>query len=177
MKTVNILAVYGAGNDAAFGGALRGLVAAIKQDAEQAGYSKQIYVPRIVDYLELATILRLTKQWRDDTIVLAHSCGCYSGTLATLEDSMSVYPYVACIAPSMFCSPRPVASNVRRLDQFTSNVFDVFNLGGRQLVSAANSNGKTEINVIKTGLPHLTAPSSRVVHATVIGQVRRAVGF
>ncbi len=176
MNTINLLGIYGAGNDAAFGGALRGLVGAVQADAKSMGYEKYVYVPRIMDYLEATTIIRLVKQWKDPTILLSHSCGCLTATMATNEDTMSPFPYVACIAPSMFCYPKPVAPNVARIDQFTSNTFDVFNLGARQLVTRMKSNSRTQVNVLKTGLPHLGAPASSLVHSTVIQQVRKAVG-
>lgn len=177
MKTINLLGIYGAGNDAAFGGALRGLRDDILADARAMGYEKYVYAPRIFDYLEATTIVRLVKQWKDDTVIIAHSCGCLTSTMATLEDTMSVFPYVANIAPSRFCYPKPVAQNVLRMDQFTSNSLDVFNLGGANLMGRLSINNKTQINVIKTGLPHLLAPNAKVVHVTCIAQVRKAVGL
>lgn len=176
MKTINLLGIYGAGNDALFGGALRGLIEAVKQDALQKGYSKNLYVPRIMDWEEQITVYRLVKQWKDDTVILCHSCGCFTGTQASIEDSMSYVPYIAAIAPSMFCSPRPVAPNVGVLEQFTSNYADFFNFGGRTLISKSSINNKTQLKVTWTGKPHLSAPSAPVVHTNVIAAVRAAVG-
>lgn len=176
MQTINLLGVYGAGNDTLFGGALRGAIAAVQADARKYDYASYVFVPRIMDYLEQTTVYRLVRQWRDPTIIVTHSCGGWTGTQATIEDSMSPFPYVAVIAPSIYCYPRPVMQNVRRIEQFTSNVFDFFNPGGRTLVSKSPINNKTEVLVTRTGLSHLTAPNSSLVHRALIRNVREAVG-
>lgn len=151
--TINVLFVYGAGNDTIFGGGLRQM-----QSKVIAKFKDAIYSPRIIDYTEYATLVRLLQKWKDPTILVGHSCGCMSITRASVELSMERIPYLMAIAPSIFCPVSPLAVNVGRATQVTSNNFDIFNLGGRQLLSLNKSNNKTKLDVIKSGLPHIQAP-------------------
>jgi len=176
MQTINLLGVYGAGNDALFGAALRSLIAAIQADAKANGYEKYLYVPRIVDWTEQSTTIRLMQKWKDPTVVLCHSCGCQTGTMGSVEDSMSPVPFIACMAPSMYCKPVPVANNVGRIVQFSSWAIDGFNPFSRQLISLTGANNKTKLDVISTGYSHLLVPNAPIVHKTCIAEVRKAVG-
>lgn len=151
--TINVLFVYGAGNDTLFGGGLRQM-----QSKVIAKFKDAVYSPRIIDYTEYETLVRLLQKWKDPTILVGHSCGCMSITRAAIELSMERIPYLMAIAPSIFCSVSPLAVNVGRATQVISNNLDVFNPGGRQLLKLNKSNNKTKLDVMKSGLPHIQAP-------------------
>lgn len=168
--TINVQFVYGAGNDTAFGGGLRELQAAVK-----AKFGDAVYSPRIIDYTEYSTLLRLLKQWNDPTILVGHSCGCNSITHAALALSMERVPYLLAIAPSIFCPVAALPPNVGRATQATSNPFDFFNPFGRQLLQNSPINSKTKLDVISTGLGHVQAPYSAAVKARLLKEVEAAL--
>lgn len=151
--TINVLFVYGAGNDTLFGGGLRAM-----QALAIGKFKDKIYSPRIIDWTEYATLVRLLQKWQDPTILVGHSCGCLSITRAALELSMERIPYLMAIAPSIYCEVSPLAVNVGRATQVTSNLFDMFNPGGRKLIHLTESNNKTKLDFMKSGLPHIQAP-------------------
>ncbi len=154
--TINVLFVYGAGNDDMFGGALRDMQADVK-----AEFGDAIFSPRIIDHTEYVTLVRLLRQWNDPTILIGHSCGCRSITQAALELSMEPIPFLMAIAPSRFCPVAPLPPNVKCATQVTSNPLDVFNLGGAMLLSRSPINNVTDLTApIVSGLPHLMAPAS-----------------
>lgn len=168
--TVNVQFVYGAGNDTMFGGGLRWL-----QEETVKAFGKQIYTPRIIDYTEYQTLLRLLQKWNDPTILVGHSCGCNAITAAAVALSMERIPYLLAIAPSIYCPVSPLPPNVTRATQATSNVFDFFNLGGRQLLRNSPINNKTKIDVVATGKTHLNAPYAAQVRARLIDEIRFAL--
>lgn len=168
--TINVQFVYGAGNDTMFGGGLRDLQAAVK-----AKFGNKVYSPRIVDYTEYETLLRLLRQWNDPTILVGHSCGCMSITAAALALSMERIPYLLAIAPSIYCRVSPLPPNVARATQATSNALDFFNPFGRTLLSKSPINNKTVLDVISTGMPHVTAPYYAGVKKRLLEEVDRAL--
>lgn len=168
--TVNVQFVYGAGNDNLYGGGLRSL-----QSAVVTTFGSKVYSPRIIDYTEYQTLLRLLKQWKDPTILVGHSCGCMAITNAALELSMEPIPYLLGIAPSVYCRVAPLPPNVGRATQATSTAADFFNLGGRTLLSVSPINNKTKLDVIRTGLPHVQAPYSKAVRDRLLTEVRNAL--
>lgn len=167
---LNVQFVYGAGNDALFGGALDGL-----HQATKAEFGTKIWCPRIIDWTEYNTLVRLLTQWKDPTILIGHSCGVWSVTKAAAELSMEPIPYLMSIAPSMFCSPTPLPPNVLRATQVSSTPFDIFNLGGRQLVTRSAVNKKTQLDVIKSGKTHLFAPGHPDVKARLFAEIRAVI--
>lgn len=167
---VNLLGVYGAGNDTAFGGGLRELQKLAKQK-----FGNRVYAPRIVDYTEYNTIIRLLKQWNDPTLLYLHSCGVMSGTAAAVENSMEKIPYICACAPSIYCSPRPLPPNVKRATQFTSNGWDLFNPGGRKLVTKSSINNVTVLDYVKTGSSHVKTPYSPLVQERWLAEIDLAL--
>ena len=168
--TINVQFVYGAGNDTLFGGGLRDLQAAVK-----AKFGKSVYSPRIIDYTEYETLLRLLRQWNDPTILVGHSCGCMSVTNAALALSMERIPYLLAIAPSIYCPVAALPPNVGRATQATSNPFDFFNPFARQLLYLSPVNNKTKLDVITTGYGHVQAPYSPAVKARLLKEVELAL--
>lgn len=168
--TINVQFVYGAGNDNLFGGGLRDLQAAVKSK-----FGNKVYSPRIVDYTEYETLLRLLRQWNDPTILVGHSCGCMSVTAAALALSMERIPYLLAIAPSIYCPVQALPPNVGRATQATSNAFDFFNPFGRTLLRRSPINNKTALDVISTGMPHVTAPYYAGVKKRLLEEVDRAL--
>lgn len=167
---INLLLIYGAGNDTLFGGGLRWLQSEAKQN-----YGTAIYSPRIVDYTEYQTIVRLLRQWNDPTIIVTHSCGGKSGTAAVAELSMERIPYMMIIAPSIYCQLTPLPPNVARATQATSNAFDFFNPGGRLLLKPSSINFKTKIDAISTGKTHLNAPFAQVARDRLLTEIGTAL--
>lgn len=168
--TVNVQFVYGAGNDTMFGGGLRAL-----QDAVKDAFGSKVYSPRIIDYTEHETLLRLLRKWNDPTILVGHSCGCNSITHAALALSMERIPYLLAIAPSIYCPVATLPPNIERATQATSNALDFFNPFGRTLLRNSPINNKTKLDVISTGLPHLTAPYHAAVKKRLIEEVGKAL--
>jgi hypothetical protein len=170
--TINVQLVYGAGNDTAFGGGLRFL-----QDAVKQAFGDAVYCPRIIDYTEYNTLVRLLQRWSDPTILVGHSCGCLSVTRAAVEVSMEKIPYLLAIAPSIYCRVSPLPPNVARATQATSNVFDFFNPGGRMLLSRSSVNNVTKLDSIGTGRTHLQAPYSVAVRDRLLQETRAAINL
>ena len=168
--TINVVFVYGAGDDNLFGGALRGM----RQEV-LAAFGSDVYSPRIIDFSEYATLLRLLRQWNDPTILVGHSCGCMSITRAAVELSMERIPYLMAIAPSVFCEVSPLPPNVWRATQVTSNPADVFNPGARMLLSRSPINHKTKLDEMRANLPHIQSPASREARERLIAEVRTAL--
>jgi hypothetical protein len=168
--TINVQFVYGAGNDTAFGGGLRWLQAAVT-----AEFANSVYSPRIIDYTEYQTLVRLLNRWNDPTILVGHSCGCLSVTRAAVEVSMERVPYLLAIAPSIYCRVSPLPPNVARATQAISNAFDFFNPGGRMLLSRSNVNNVTKLDSIGTGSTHLNAPYSVAVRDRLLKEIRTAL--
>lgn len=168
--TINVLFVYGAGNDNLFGGALRGM-----QQEVRAAFGDDVYSPRIIDFSEYATLLRLLQKWNDPTILVGHSCGCMSITRAAVELSMERIPYLMAIAPSVYCEVAPLPPNVWRATQVTSNPADVFNPGARLLLSRSPINNTTQLDEMRANLPHIQAPASREARDRLIAEVRTAL--
>lgn len=168
--TINVQFVYGAGNDTAFGGGLRALQAAVKEK-----FGNAVYSPRIIDYTEYQTLLRLLRAWKDPTIMVGHSCGCNPITAAAVELSMEPIPYIMAIAPSIYCSPWNLPPNVKRATQATSWAGDFFNPFGRQLLNKSPINTVTKLDVIKTGMGHVQAPYSPLVKARLLSEVELAL--
>lgn len=168
--TINVQFVYGAGNDTLFGGGLRWL-----QDAVKNAFGSKVYSPRIIDYTEYGTLLRLLRQWNDPTVLVGHSCGCNSITHAALALSMERIPYLLAIAPSVYCPVAPLPPNVAKATQATSNAFDVFNPFGRTLLSTSPINKTTKLDVIATGRTHLNAPYAQAVRDRLLTEVRNAL--
>ena len=168
--TINVQFVYGAGSDDLFGGGLRDLQAAVK-----AKFGNAVYSPRIIDYTEYQTLLRLLRQWKDPTILVGHSCGCNPITAAAVELSMEPIPYLMAIAPSIYCSPWNLPPNVKRATQATSWWGDFFNPGGRQLLQRSCVNNKTSLDVIATGRGQVQAPYSPLVKARLLKEVELAL--
>jgi hypothetical protein len=168
--TINVQFVYGAGNDTMFGGGLRYL-----QNTVIGTFGGKVYSPRILDYTEYETLLRLLRRWNDPTILVGHSCGCHAIAHAAVAVSMERVPYLLAIAPSIYCPVAPLPPNVGRATQATSNAFDIFNPGGRTLLKASSVNNKTKIDTIWTGKPHLTAPYSVAVRDRLLTEVRNAL--
>lgn len=169
--TINVLFVYGAGNDNLFGGGLRRM----QDDIREAGLGDQVHLPRIIDYTEYQTLLRLMQRWNDPTILVGHSCGCNAITHAAVELSMEPIPYLMGIAPSRFCPVAPLPPNVLRATQVTSNRADVFNPGGAQLLKLSPINDKTKLDVIVSGLPHVAAPFSQAARSRLLQEIRLAL--
>ena len=167
---LNVQFVYGAGNDALFGGALYNLWVEIGNE-----FGDKIWRPRIIDWTERVTLERLITQWQDPTILVGHSCGCYSVTEIAVKRSMEKIPYLMAIAPSMFCSPFRLPPNVSRATQVTSNMADIFNLGGRQLLKASAVNNTTKIDVIASGKGHLFAPGHPEVARRLKAEIARSL--
>lgn len=163
---INVQFVYGAGNDTAFGGGLRELQKAVKEK-----FGAKVYCPRIIDYTEYNTLVRLLAKWKDPTILVGHSCGCLSITRAAVEVSMERVPYLLAIAPSIYCRVTPLPPNVQRATQATSNWFDFFNLGARMLLSRSPINNKTTLDAIATGMAHLRAPYSEAVRDRLLKEI------
>jgi hypothetical protein len=186
--TINVLFVYGAGNDTMFGGGLRQMQSLVINKFKDKIYLRQmqslvinkfkdkIYSPRIIDYTEYATLVRLLQKWQDPTILVGHSCGCMSITRAAIELSMERIPYLMAIAPSIFCPVSALAVNVGRATQVTSNMFDIFNPGARQLLSLNKSNNKTKLDVMYSGLPHIQAPYYVPAQNRLLAECERALG-
>lgn len=168
--TINVQFVYGAGNDTAFGGGLRWL-----QDAVKKEFGTKVYSPRIIDYTEYQTLLRLLQRWNDPTILVGHSCGCNSITAAALALSMERIPYLLAIAPSIFCPVQALPPNVGKATQATSWFGDMFNPGGRTLLYKSGVNNKTKLDVIATGQGHLNAPYSTAVRDRLLQEIRAAL--
>lgn len=168
--TINVQFVYGAGNDTLFGGGVRWLQSAVKEK-----YGDAVYSPRILDYTEYDTLVRLLQKWKDPTILVGHSCGCNSITNAALANSMEKVPYLLAIAPSIYCPVARLTPNVVKATQATSNAFDFFNPGGRTLLSLTPTNNKTKLDVIRTGLSHLNAPYSPLVMNRLLVEVGSAL--
>lgn len=168
--TINVQFVYGAGNDNLFGGGLRDLQAAVK-----AKFGNAVYSPRIIDYTEYETLLRLLRQWNDPTILVGHSCGCNAVTYAALALSMERIPYLLAIAPSIYCPVAALPPNVGRATQATSNPFDFFNPFARTLLYRSPVNNKTKLDVITTGMGHVQAPYSPAVKARLFKEVELAL--
>lgn len=171
--TVNLLGIYGAGPDEGpfgFGGWLKQLI-----DEMKAEFKDAIYVPRLIDYTEYATLKRLLAKWKDPTILVTHSCGSNAATHAAVELSMEPIPYMLCIAPSMFCPSAPLPPNVRRATQATSWLGDPFNLGGRQLIKASGVNNKTKIDTIFTGRGHVPAPGAPELRPRLRAEIKLAL--
>jgi len=168
--TINIQFVYGAGNDTAFGGGLRFL-----QDAVKTKFKDKVYSPRIIDWTEYETLLRLLRKWNDPTILVGHSCGCNPITHAAVALSMERIPYLLAIAPSIFCPVAQLPPNVGNATQATSWWGDFFNPGGRMLLRANSINNKTKINEIYTGASHLNAPYSKLVLDKLLSEVEKVV--
>ncbi|HWV44145.1 MAG TPA: alpha/beta hydrolase [Pseudorhodoplanes sp.] len=166
MTQINVQFVYGAGNDMLFGGGLRDLQSAVK-----AKFGTKVYSPRIIDYTEYETLLRLLRQWNDPTILVGHSCGCNAVTHAAVALSMERVPYLLAIAPSIYCPVAALPPNVGRATQATSNPFDFFNPFGRTLLRTSSVNNKTKLDVINTGLPHLTAPYHAAVKKRLLEEI------
>ena len=169
--TVNVQFVYGAGNDTMFGGGLRELQAEVVK-----AFGNKVYSPRIVDYTEYDTLVRLLSKWKDPTILVGHSCGCMSVTKATVSLSMTPFPYIMAIAPSIYCPVAALSPNVARATQASSWWGDFFNPFSRQLLSRSAINNKTVIDVISTGASHLNAPYSPLVKTRLLAEVKRALG-
>lgn len=167
---INVLFVYGAGNDAVLGIPLREMQAIVK-----AEFGEAVYSPRVIDYTEYATLVRLLQQWEDPTILVGHSCGCMSITRAAVEFSMEKIPYLMAIAPSIYCQVSPLPPNVGKATQVTSNPFDPFNPGGRMLLSRSAVNGTTVIDEIRSGKSHVLAPKSQEARNRLIQEVRLAL--
>lgn len=170
MTQINVQFVYGAGNDNLFGGGLRDLQAAVK-----AKFGSKVYSPRIIDYTEYETLLRLLRQWNDPTILVGHSCGCNAVTHAAVALSMERIPYLLAIAPSIYCPVAALPPNVARATQATSNPFDFFNPFGRTLLSKSPVNNKTHLDVISTGMAHVSAPYSAAVKKRLLAEIDMAL--
>lgn len=168
--TINVQFVYGAGDDSLFGGGLRDLQSAVK-----AKFGSAVYSPRIIDYTEYETLLRLLRQWNDPTILVGHSCGCNAVTHAALALSMERIPYLLAIAPSIYCPVAALPPNVGRATQATSNPFDFFNPFGRTLLYLSPVNNKTKLDVITTGYGHVQAPYSSAVKSRLLKEVELAL--
>ena len=168
--TINVQFVYGAGNDTAFGGGLRALQAAVKEK-----FGEAVYSPRIIDYTEYDTLIRLLEKWKDPTILVGHSCGCNPITAAAVKLSMERIPYLLACAPSIYCPVWALPPNVARATQATSWWGDFFNPGARMLLSRNGINNKTKLDEISTGLSHLNTPYSPAVKARLLAEVGLAL--
>jgi hypothetical protein len=169
--SVNVQFVYGAGNDQIFGAALRALRETVLRSFPDR---EQVYCPRILDYTEMQTLSRLVGQWKDPTILVGHSCGCMSITRAAVENSMKRIPLLLAIAPSIYCPVVPLTVNVAKAVQATSWFGDFFNPFGRMLLSRVESNSRTAVESINTGLSHLSAPAAPEVESVLLSSIRAA---
>lgn len=168
--TINVQFVYGAGNDILFGGGLRWL-----QDEVKSTFGGKVYSPRVLDYTEYDTLLRLLRRWNDPTILVGHSCGCMAITNAAVAVSMERIPYLLAIAPSIYCPVAPLPPNVAKATQATSNALDFFNPFGRTLLKPSSINGKTAVDTISTGKAHLNAPYAIKVRDRLLTEIRHAL--
>ena len=168
---INVQFVYGAGPDNLFGSGLREL-----RDEVIKKFGAKVYVPRIIDYTEYETLLRLLRKWQDPTVLVGHSCGCMSITSAAVAISMERVPYLMAIAPSIYCSVAALPSNVRRATQMSSWWGDFFNPGARQLLSLNGANKTTVLDCITTGYGHVPAPYAPVVGKRLLAEIDLALG-
>lgn len=168
---INVQFVYGAGPDNLFGSGLREL-----RDEVVKKFGAKVYVPRIIDYTEYETLLRLLRKWQDPTILVGHSCGCMSITQAALAISMERVPYLMAIAPSIYCPVAALPNNVRRATQMTSWWGDFFNPGGRNLLYKTGANTTTVLDFIYTGYGHVPAPFAPVVGKRLLAEVDLVLG-
>lgn len=168
---VNVVFVYGAGNDDRYGEAMRWL-----QDQIKDYFGDKIYSPRIIDHREVDALVEALLAWSDPTILVGHSCGGETVTQAPNRVSTEAIPYVMVIAPSVFCDPDPVGANVARITQASSNEGDLFNPRQRMLVSANPGNTVTLVDEIQTNADHLDSPRSPAVRDRLIEEIERALG-
>lgn len=168
---INVQFVYGAGPDNLLGSGLREL-----RDEVIKKFGGKVYVPRIIDYTEYETLLRLLRKWQDPTILVGHSCGCMSISQASMAISMERVPYLMAIAPSIYCPVAAISANVRRASQMTSWWGDFFNPGGRQLLKLNGANHATVLDVVYTGYGHVPAPFAPVVGKRLLAEVDFALG-
>jgi hypothetical protein len=167
---INVLFVYGAGDDSLLGRPLREMQELVKTE-----FGEAVYSPRVIDYTEYNTLVRLLRQWNDPTILVGHSCGCMSITRAVVELSMEAIPYLMAIAPSVYCRVSPLPPNVGRATQVTSNALDFFNPGARMLLGRSPVNQTTVIDEVRSGLAHVLAPRSIEARQRLVAEVRLAL--
>ena len=173
--TVNVQFVYGAGNDTMFGGGLRWLQSEVAKNFTTSGSNAQVYMPRILDYTEMATLDRLVSQWKDPTILIGHSCGCMSITAAAIKNSMKKIPFLMACAPSIYCPVSQIANNVQRAHQETSWWGDFFNPGGRTLLSLTSANNKSKLTAVYTNLSHINTPYYQPGRDRLISEIKLAL--
>lgn len=167
---VNVVFVYGAGNDDKYGGGLRYL-----QDECVNRFGNRIYSPRIIDHRELDTLIEALLAWSDPTLLIGHSCGGETVTEAVGAVSSEEIPYIMVIAPSIYCMPDPVSGNVERITQATSERGDFYNPRAEILISLTDGNNKTQLDEIYTGMSHLDAPYSDLVRDRLFAEIERAL--
>ena len=170
-EQVNVVFVYGAGDDDRWGGGLRYL-----QDQMKDYFGDKIYSPDVLDHRDLDQLKHELEEWSDPTILIGHSCGGQTVTQAATALSTEVIPYLMVIAPSIFCSPDSVYANVERITQASSAPGDRYNPDNATLISLAPGNTRTVLDVIQTRLPHVEAPYSLQVRDRLIEEIERALG-
>lgn len=159
MKQINVIFVYGAGPDTGplgTGGGLRQM-----RDEIILAFKDKVYCPRILDWTEYATLVRLMRQYKDDCLLVGHSCGVYAITRAAVELSMEKIPYLMGIAPSYLCPVGglpPISPNVLRATQVTSWYGDPYNFGGRMLMKVSSINKTTKLDSMYANIIHINAP-------------------
>jgi len=163
---VNVVFVYGAGNDERYGEAMRDL-----RDACIKHFGNKIYSPRIIDHRELDTLVEALLAWSDPTVLVGHSCAGETVTQAANRASSEAIPYIMVIAPSVYCDPDPVGANVLRITQASSDNNDPFNPREKTLIAVNTGNDVTVLDVLETGMSHLEAPASELVIERLILEI------
>jgi hypothetical protein len=167
MTQINLQFVYGAGNDDWYGGGLRELRYYMNKK-----FNGQINSPDIVDYTEYAKLKARVASWKDPTILVGHSCGDNPITYLPNELTSKKFPFIFGIAPSIYCPVSALGSNVQRACQATSWWGDIFNPGGRTLMSWKSGR---KMDVIATGLGHVAAPYSPAVRVRLENEIQLAL--
>lgn len=167
---INVQFVYGAGLDGGkLGEGLRSLREKVIDE-----FKTDVFVPRIIDYLEYDTLKRLVGKWKDPTILIGHSCGVQAITMVAVDYSMKPIPYMMGIATSMYCRPKRLPPNVLRATEIMAFP-NCFNPSKKQLILRSAVNEKTAIDVVQSHVGHVESSGAQVTHDTALHEIKVAI--
>jgi hypothetical protein len=174
-KEVNILFIHGWGPDALFGQALETL-----RRNTIAEFDDTIFAPPALDYQEAAKMMAYLARWKDDTIMVALSCGCGRVNMLAKDMPAERIPFAMYCSPSIPCGMNPVQKlgavpvNIERALQVTPSSDWFFNPFRQNLIYAAPGNTTSKIEFMQSDRGHGTTPLYGPAQDRFFAEIKRA---
>lgn len=168
---INVLLVFGAGSNRLWGQGITNLREKIINE-----FSDGVIVPPAIDHTQSISLTRLLGQWDDPTILIGHSCGVRAITRVVTEHPMKSIPYLMGIATSVFCKPKPIGPNVKKVTEVIANS-NGFNRREKQLTKRKVGNNITEVEKIHSRAGHVQSAEVDITHDKAIREIRRVIAY